>query len=88
LGLENDFFKRNPAEIYTSNNEIFIAFHNDRIVLTEEEYQKIYDNLFWGCGACCGFGGVTHYRENGYIIIEGIPCSCHTGWYWSLSLRL
>ncbi len=82
IGLHEDFIERNPGEII--GKEYYLD--SWKLVLTEDEYEKVKDRIIWACGACCGFGSLVEYREENRIIIEGIPCSCHTG--WSLSLKL
>jgi hypothetical protein len=82
LRLKDDFFVRNPAQIYGKE----VVFENWKLKLTKEEFQQIYDRLFWGCGACCGVGSVSVREKGEYVEVEGIPCVCHTGWFWSLTI--
>jgi hypothetical protein len=75
-----------PAFAVAASNKVFVGFEGWVLRLTPEEYDRIYDKLSWACAACCGFGAVSESREGRYILVEGIPCSCHTEWSWSLEV--
>ena len=56
LGLNNDFFERNPAVIGRYDRELIIGFSNWRLKFTRDEYDRLRNYLHWGCGTCRGFG--------------------------------
>jgi len=86
LGLERDFFVRNPAILYV-DKKLIIGFKNWKLLLTRQEYEKLRSYLFWGCGACCGFGGEAVYEEGNLVAVEGIPCMCHAdSWSWTAEI--
>jgi hypothetical protein len=86
LQLREDFFIRNPGTCKYDKREqkLIIAFREWKLLMTEDEYQKLERFLQWACGACCGFGGYTTYPEGEFVAIEGIPCGCHVlSWGWA-----
>ncbi len=89
LRLESDFFDRNPVDaIKKTEKKLIVGFERWQLRLTREEYDRIQRFITWGCGACCGAGTLIEYQEGNHVVVEGIPCSCHAGWWMSLEIPL